>query len=193
MKELKILFISVFLVVLVSASSYGANLTYTLLPGSTITPVYGNNPTGETEALTGSFQWYEEDSGNTDLRVFNASYLWFESPSYLLTLNTTPLNDSGTSIFIGSSDTYFMEVVNLVGLPITTGKINSFNVGSYSGPSNRPDILTYSDIVISPVNGGPFYAKVNLTAAIVPEPISSILFITGGVLLAGRRFIRRKV
>lgn len=157
-------FIFLAIVFVTSSSVYGENITYRLLPGSTITPVFGSNPVGETETLTGTFEWDEVSSGSTNLRAFNASALHFKSLSYEITLNTTTLNDVASTIFTGSNDTYFNEVVDLVGLPISTGRMGTFSVGTYSGPSDRPEFLNYPDIRISPVSGGSFHARLNLIA-----------------------------
>ena len=89
MKKITICLHMIFLIVSFTNLVYASDLTYTLLLGSTITPFFGSTPIGETEPLTGTFTWYEINSGSTNMRVFDASFLYFRSPSYEITLNTT--------------------------------------------------------------------------------------------------------
>ena len=53
------------------------------------------------------------------------------------------------------------------------------------------DINNNGQIVGQGYIGGTYHAFL-LTPTVVPEPISPILFITGGAVLAGRRYLRRK-
>jgi hypothetical protein len=80
------------------------------------------------------------------------------------------------------------------GVLTTQYKINNSDWQAYSNPFtiSDPDGGTYSITYRSIDNLYNTESESSYTIAFAPEPISSILFVTGGSLLAGRRFLRRK-
>ena len=147
-------------------------IVYTLLPGSTITPVSGSTPTGPTESLTGTFEWFPL------YMMFTNLSLEFSSVSYHLTLATNGLNSGGG---INLSEVYFAADVNISGLSLTNCVLDGFVAGSYIGPMTAPTFLTFPDLRISPESGGAFVAQLTLFAQQVPEPSSAPLLLYSAV------------
>ena len=168
-------------------------LTYTLLSSSTITPYNGSTQIGPAEHLSGSFQWSSPPAVDGNYFVFNAASLNFSSPSFTLTLNSTPTNNVATSMLSNSEATFFLEIVDLDGLSIPIGEISSLNPGKYVGPSTAPTRVSYVNYTITPPDGGLSVAHISFTADLVPEPSSLTLVALGaiGLLFARRRFARK--
>ena len=146
-------------------NTYATNvLSYVLVPGSTITPLFEGSPIGPTQPLIGSFDWIQVDTASS-LIGFDATRLEFQAGSFRIELNTT-VNDLGTSVFPDSCLTYFGEIVDLTGLGVPIGNMASYTDGCYSGLPDRPNFINYPDVRIAPFGGGFFVARLSLIAAL---------------------------
>ncbi len=141
-------------------------LHYNLLPGSTITPYFGAEPTGPTEALSGHLDWLALQAPVPDLILaYNAVDLSFESASFRLVLNRDPVNDVASSVHADSSYTVMNEVADLTGFDIPAGYLLSVSPGTYYGPATRPVVLRYPNVGLGPVPSGVWRARLNIVAA----------------------------
>lgn len=79
---------------------------------------------------------------------------------------------------------------------MSNGGVNLFNEGLSAGDSATFSIQIPVGHNIE-VNFGIHHyntdGSLTYNVAVVPEPISSILFVTGGTLLAGRRLLKKNV
>jgi len=116
-------------------------------------------------------------SNNGTLYGLNYNYTTGTSTIYSINKSTAAITP-----VVSTSGISKIEVVNGIIYGVGTDK-NLYSI----------DINTSQKSLIgSPFGGG---IDIDIAAApmtVVPEPISSILFITGGTLLAGRRLLRRK-
>ena len=153
------------------------------------------------ESHSGALFYPDLSNANAD---FSGSFMAVDplfqlSYSYNAVVNINDRDNLGP----GSDDKYWINIYDVTSSTSLYSNTVIFNSGSSSG-SNILNISTPLGHQISVDFGiqagsynGAFRSDettidFTYSTAVVPEPISSILFVTGGALLAGRGFIRRQ-
>lgn len=112
--------------------------------------------------------------------IFRFIYTLTENQEYHMTTDSWLIvhdNTNGTDLYNSS-------------LPLSSGRVISVNTPAGNDISVNFGIYMYDRGVFGPSQDD--FTLTYDTATVVPEPISSALFVVGGTLLAGRRFFKRR-
>lgn len=105
----------------------------------------------------------------------------FGSSSFTLRLD--PHNSSLSSVFSSNNTTIFNVLVDYSGSSPNPFDLLSMNPGSFQGSLPDLSLVHYTNVDLSPDEGGFFLAELTIVAELVPEPSSWNLLFLGLVPL----------
>lgn len=157
----------------------GTSYTSLSFPGAVKTEAYGINDTNDIVGI-----YYLSDSVRRGFLYDGTTYTSIEVPGAALT-EAFDINNNG--IIAGWYQNKTGDTYNTYGFIYDGTTYETFDP-----PGDTYAVLGINDsgVIVGRTNNKPFYA-IPVSTPVVPEPISSTLFVVGVGVLAGRRYFRR--